>query len=737
MTRCCRNVRSTLGSLLVLMLIGTAAQSQGADVSAKERSLRGAFREAPFRFRMKRNIHNIPLGEGEQEALIKETLAEGWGGFAFNVPFNEYLTARGMEATKTFCELAKAKGMDLWLYDERGYPSGNAGDLVIKEDPSWECMGIFFIDANVSGGASSIEMPPGRPVQVVAFPVKGGTPDFTAPRDLMAYVDGEQLGWEAPTGEWKVFAASKDVLYEGFQAGDKGGGKLGARYPSLMIPQVTEAFLRITHERYAEYLGDDLGKYFTSTFTDEPSLMALQFHRYKYKHGLVPWHEVLSETMARRYGYRPEEKLVQLYFDEGPVGQQVRYQYFKTVGDLFSENYFGAISKWCEAHGFESGGHLLLEESMVAHVPLYGDIMQCFRAMHAPGIDILSCMPEQMPVHTPKLASSAAELEGHGLVMSEPCPVADRRFKGGETPAPSVRGHLNMLLQGGVTDFNCYLRLRNFDRAGKNEINKYVARINMLLQGGHTAADVGLLYPIESLWTRFTPRYHQVRGWKGVSGATDRVNTVDQTFQAVSRVLFEKRWEYLHVDGKALVDSRVERGELVHGPLRFKVIVLPFVDTLPAGAWARLLEFVAQGGKLVAIGEMPMNSDTEFPDAKVRDAFAGVFGQNPNAVFRADWKAAALDDLLSGWLRKPVRLTDETQPLRLAHKKIDQRDVFFVMNDSKARVTATVTFATDGDLEEWDPATAKIRTVSNTTEIQLEPYHGRVYRTPFVPIRLR
>jgi hypothetical protein len=49
---------------------------------------------------------------------------------------------------------------------------------------------------------------------------------------------------------------------------------------------------------------------------------------------------------------------------------------------------------------------------MIAHVPFYGDIMKCFREMHAPGIDILSCFPENMPVHTPKLASSAAELMG-------------------------------------------------------------------------------------------------------------------------------------------------------------------------------------------------------------------------------------------------------------------------------------------------------------------------------------
>lgn len=725
-----RNTGPALRLIVVAASLATGSLAGSEVDGSNDHALQTAFREAPLVYRLNRNIHNFPLDRAGQEALIHETLGAGWGGFALNVPFREYLTDVGMKATRAFCERAKANGMELWLYDEHGYPSGNAGDRVIKENPAWECMGIFFIHADISGGESTIEMPPGKVIQLVAFPMAEGKPDFTEPTDLLPRLEGSTLVWNAPAGDWKVFAASKDVLYEGFQACVKSpGGKLGARYPSLMIPEVTEAFLRSTHDKYAEHLGDDLGKYFKSTFTDEPSLMALQFHRYKYKHGLIPWHEIVSATIAGRHGYRPEDRLVEFYFDEGPAGQQVRYEYFKAIGDLFSENFFGAISNWCEKHGFASGGHLLLEESMVAHVPLYGNIMQCFRAMHGPGIDILSCLPDEMPVHSPKLASSAAELAGNTLVMSEPCPVADRRYPGGETPASSVRGHLNMLLQGGITDFNCYLRLKNFDRAGQNEINKYVARINLLLQGGHTVADVGLVYPIESLWTKYTPRYHRVSGWKAVSGASDAVNVVDQAFQGVSRMLFERRWEYLHLDSQAVADGRVQDGILVHDALRFKVIILPIVNTLSAEAWERLLEFVKQGGKLVAIGDMPLNSESKFPDAAVRDAFADLFASRENAVFMAEWEPDALDKLLNTWFDKPVKLADESQPVRIAHKAVNGRDVFFVMNDSDKAVRAQVTFRTAGPLEEWDPATGEVRPAPAGGNLELGVYHGKVYRS--------
>lgn len=694
-----------------------------------ETDLKTSWQDPPPEFRMKRNLHNFPLDPSGQDSLIELTLDNGWGGFALNVPFSDYLTDEGMKATKRFCEKAKVKGMDLWLYDEKGYPSGNAGDLVIKEDPTWESMGIYMKDSTVNGGSIRFLMPPGEVIYMLAFPVLEGKTEYGNPTNVQKYIKGSHMEWDAPEGSWNLFAATKYVLYEGFQAYEKGGSKMGSRYPSLMMREVGDAFIRTTHDKYAAYMGEDLGKYFTSTFTDEPSSMAMQFHRYNLNHAVIPWKEVLTEEMEDRYGYAPEEKLVELYFDEGPEGQKVRYQYFKTVGDLLAENFFDPIKAWCEAHNISSGGHLLLEETMIAQVPLYGNIMQSFRSMHAPGIDILSCFPDEMPVHSPKLASSAAELMGYTHVMGEPCPVADRaKLEGKETPAELVRGHLNMLLQGGVTDFNCYLQLSNSDQDEKNEFNTYVGRINLLLQGGHTASEIGVVYPIESLWTKFTPRYHRVRGWKEVEGATEAANRVNQSFIDVSRFMFDHRWEYTHLDAQALMDGVAGNGTLNIDPFQFKVIVLPSVNTLPEDAWKNLKKFAEMGGKIVFIDEVPVNSDKNFPDQELTDSFAKLLSEDENVAYMEELKIRELDDLLNGWLVKAIKLDDELLDLGVAHKKISGRDVFFVLNDSQEEIRTAITFKTRGNLEEWDPDTGRISSFPNGSEVVLKPYHGKIYR---------
>ena len=724
-------------NLLTIAVLGSLAGLCSLCTRTSDPALREQFLVPPLEYRMNQNLHEFPLDDKGQDSLIRAYLDNGYGGFSINVPFGHYLTEEGMNATLRFARKARAAGMELWLYDEHGYPSGNAGDLVINTNPDWEAMGLFFDDTIVKEGPLEFMLPRGRQEMVAAFPVVGGRVDYSRKTDLMGRVEGPLLQWEVPKGEWNVFAVSKDYLYDGFQISQKPGSGAGPHYPSLLIPEVTETFIRITHETYARYMGKDLGKYFTSTFTDEPSTMALPFEWYAWS--VIPWHEVLSDRMFEHFGYRPEEKLVELFADEGPAGQQVRYQYFFTVAELITQNYFRPIREWCEEHHFRSGGHLLLEESMMAHVPLYGNIMQVFREMHAPGIDILSCYPKFMPVHSPKLASSTAELTGNQLVMSEPCPVMELFTLGDEPPAEAVRGHLNMLLAGGVTDFNNYLRLTRSDQAERIEINTYVGRINLLLRGGYTRSDIAVVYPIESLWTVFTPRPMKVvdglfrdpdvPGWDTVAGGAQRAIQIEQAFRNVSRFMFANRWEYNYIDARAIMESKVENGVLVHGQLRWKVIVLPAVTTLPEDAWARLGDFAASGGRIIALEMMPENSDRHFPDPDVRNGAAKLFTENKHAVFLEAWSHARLEEILEGWLSKAVSLEDESLDLRIAHKNVHGKEVFFIINDSPVTTTTTITLKARGRLEEWDPATGEIRRVSRKTEIELKPYHGKIYRS--------
>lgn len=694
---------------------------------ARNTALRKDFADPPLGFRMNQNIHNVPMNPAGQDSLIESYLKNGYGGFTSNVDFDHYLTDEGMKSFARFSRQIKKKGMSLWLYDEQGYPSGNAGDRVIKSNPAWESMGLYEKDTTVEAGELLFRLPPGELVAAAAFPVRLDETGWESKINLDNSVQNGSLKWKVPAGTWKILTVTRYRLYENFQACAKDAGKLGANYPSLMLPEVTRKFIELTHEAYRKYLGDDLGAWFVSTFTDEPSLMAVPFGLFPWS--VIPWVGLLSDEIQKRYGYRPEEKLEYLFIDEGPRGQEVRYQYFSTMADLIVNNYFKPIREWCRKYNFKSGGHLLLEETMMAHVPLYGDAFRCLQEMDAPGIDVLSCFPALTPVHSPKLASSAADLSGATRVMCEPCPVADRISLGGpETPADHVRGFLNIQLLGGVTDFNNYLQLSNSDQEEKKEFNTYVARIAMLLRGGFTKADIAVVYPIETMWTRWIPEPVSVTGWDSVSGGNPGAVRVEQAFRNVSRFLYRHRWEYQYIDSKAILASEVRDGKLIHGRLEWKVVILPAVNTLPADAWKKLALFAKSGGKVISLDAFPENSESLFPDQAVVSLGREIFSSTGQSTLLHDWTPSGLDGLLVKFLHKDISLGDETLPVRYCHRMIDGQDCFFLINDSDKRISTSVEFAENPACTEWDPATGKTRLVRGTFTLDLLPFHGKVYR---------
>ena len=72
-------------------------------------------------------------------------------------------------------------------------------------------------------------------------------------------------------------------------------------YINLLSQQATYEFARLTYENYAAHFGPDLGKWFESTFTDEPSLMSCFLKPMPY--GVLPWEENFADIFRQRRGY--------------------------------------------------------------------------------------------------------------------------------------------------------------------------------------------------------------------------------------------------------------------------------------------------------------------------------------------------------------------------------------------------------------------------------------------------
>ena len=710
----------------------------------EDRPLAERFADPPAATRILKIVHSLPDAAEQQSMLLLGLASQGFGGIVTNVSFTNYLQDEGKwQAFAAGVAKAKAGGMALWLYDEHGYPSGTAGGLVLRDHPEWEARGLLIADATTTGEAVVLPVPPGELRLLAAYPVTAAGLDLGGRVDLRPLARDGKLEWTPPVGAWHVFAITESTLYEGTHSEISLALKLP--YTNLLMPEPTARFLELTHGGYAKHLGPDLGKFFAATFTDEPSLMSRFFRRMPYR--VLPWAPALPTEFQRRCGYAIEELLPALVAD-CPATARTRYDFWNTVADLLAENYFGQIQTWCREHGLPSGGHLLAEERLLDHVAFYGDFFRCVRRLDAPSIDCLTSLPASVPWRIARMIGSAADLDGNTLTMCETSDHSQRHRKPGDDRPPvpigeeQIRGTINRLLLGGINTITSYYSFRDLAPEQLVRLNEWTGRCATMLKGGHQVADIAVLYPVHSVWPRFEP---------AAIGSTHspRAATIQRIFEQATDILYKARRDFAFVDAPTLAASTAADGALRFRDSAWRILVLPGADTLPRAAWEGIERFWQSGGAVVALGALPANSATQFPDPAVADLAARMFGPGegvravgqPNgglAIYLPGGTEALLATVLASVIEPDVTVEPTDVPIRVTHRRIDGRDVYFLVNDSGKEARATARFAATGQGTLWDPASGKSRAMDDSTaELRLEPYGAILVSFPQARARQR
>jgi hypothetical protein len=724
-----------MGPLLTLLPASIAEEQ--TMLPQDDRPFAERFADPPASCRILKIVHSVPDKPNDQDMLFRSLISQGFGGVVCNVSFTDYLTSE--EKWTAFVRgvtEAKKLGMALWVYDEKGYPSGTAGGLTLRDHPEWEARGLLIAEADSTGGAVTLDLPPGQLVSAAAYPLKDGVIDTGGAVDLAGSVRDGKLTWEALQGQWRVMAITEDFLYEGTHASMSLADKL--HYIDLLDPAPTKRFIELTYGGYAKHLGNDLGKYFIASFTDEPSLMNYFMRPMPYK--VLPWSPNLAEEFQRRRGRALAPLIPALVTDAGPETAQARYDFWLTIGELVSESFFGQIQEACGKLSLRSGGHLLMEEGIRNHVALYGDFFRCLRRLDAPSIDCLTSIPEQVPWQIARLVGSAADLDGRPYTMGETSDFAQRyRPKGDERPVievteAQIRGTCNRELVGGINTITSYYSFYGLSAEELRRLNEWIGRCATALRGGHQVTDLAVVYPVESLWTRFTPA-------RQGPTASNSAAELDGIYNAVSNGLYAVRRDFTYIDSRTLAEARVEDGALVHGDLRWRVVVLPCVDTLPDEAWLNLRELWRQGGAVIAAGARPANSAREFPSPRIEELGNEMLGTTDDLHVNANDRGGAgvylphsatalLATVLDSVIEPDLATAGGASPLRVTHRRLDDHDVYLVINDAPQPVEATVSAAVTGAGELLDPASGKTTPLASGEEVKLslEPYGGALLR---------
>ncbi|MBQ9150722.1 MAG: hypothetical protein IJX72_00620 [Clostridia bacterium] len=119
-----------------------------------------AFMDPANEYRALNIEHGYPGGSiAERVQQLKDL---GFGGVATNDPFTDsYLQSpESLSRFNDFLQALHAEGLRVWLYDEKGYPSGSAGDLTCAGHPEYEAVRLTQITVKGSGsGEASVALP--------------------------------------------------------------------------------------------------------------------------------------------------------------------------------------------------------------------------------------------------------------------------------------------------------------------------------------------------------------------------------------------------------------------------------------------------------------------------------------------------------------------------------------------------------------------------------------------------
>ncbi len=254
-----------------------------------------------------------------------------------------YLSDRWFDLFIHACECAKRLGLTVWIYDEDGYPSGNAGGRVQKDRPDLRQKRLEFAYA----------------------PTDPDAPCFAA-FDATTYVRLDERAAPRGTPALRFTLRVVDGHVDTFSR------------------ESAERFIAITHEAYARRASRFFGDPVEVVYTDDESFQVCWT-------GGIPWSEALDAEFARRHGHALADILPQLVEDL-PGASEARLRFYALARELFLENFIRPQADWCARHGLAYAGHLCGDEGPTAtSVKNFGTAIPYLLAEDIPSIDDYLC----------------------------------------------------------------------------------------------------------------------------------------------------------------------------------------------------------------------------------------------------------------------------------------------------------------------------------------------------------
>ncbi len=522
----------------------------------------------------------------------------GFGGYFMHVRTGletPYLGDEFNENVRACIDSSRKLNMLSWLYDEDRWPSGFAGGKVTANKAY---RGRYLLFTKVERTEKPVFDEKGRLLEgnklLARYSVHAFFGRILSYRRLRDDETASGSTWYA------YLKVIKPETWHNNQA-----------YVDTMNKEAIDLFADITYGNYAKHFPDAMGKECRAIFTDEPqvyrakdfpSALSLSFER--------AWTDDFEVTYREKYDEDILDFLPELFFEpKSGVLSAVRYRYFDHVADRFAEAFCDNLGAKAREVGLEFTGHLMEEPTLLSQTRAVGETMRCYRGFGVPGIDMLCSRYE---FTTAKQCQSVVHQYGKEGMLSELYGVSRwnyefRNYKlhGDWQAALGVTlrvPHLSMMSMKGEAkrDYPASIFYQSpwYEKFGL--VEDHFGRVNTALTGGKAVTDIAVIHPVESYWLLWGTCERNMR----------LKQKTEKRFADLTEWLVKSGLDFDFIDESLLPELNKEGDyPLTVGQMQYKVIVIPSCLTLRQTTVERLEKFVANGGKLIFAGDLPLYMD--------------------------------------------------------------------------------------------------------------------------------
>ena len=671
------------------------------------------------------------LGSAVDEANLTREIAAldaaGFGGVEVTVIYGArgaesayipYLTPRWAEVVRHAAAEASRRGMGLDLPQGSGWRIG--GPPVQPTDANQSL--AVTVDSVRGGERWERDVTARRIDAIVAVDEHGRRVRIEAPST-------GPVRWQAPAGRWTVYTAGTRFSGDNVKRPAPGG-----EGPALdpYSAAATERYLRMFAERTRAWPRGTIRSYFHDSFeyTGDASRELFPFFRQR-----------------RRYDLADELPALAGRGDTAHVAR-VQSDYRQTLDEMLREHFVTKLTSWSH-----SRGALMREQAHGSP----GNLLDLYAASDIPETEIFGVIgsADADPLIN-KFASSAAHVAGRRLASAESFTWLGEHFTG--TLAHMKQAADGMFLAGinhlvyhgtayspSTAEWPGWQFYASMDLNPRNAIwrdlpafNRYVARVQSVMQEGIADGDVLLYWPIWDNWHDPSRRRMDFR-------VHDPVWFNGRPFGKLARALHLNGVGVDYVSDRQLeANVSVAGGRLRAAGGRWSAIVVPNARLMPPATFSRLLALARSGATVIFLGSLP----SDVPGAsRVEDRRAALSAAQRTLTWRDSsgyriapvgrGRVLAGDDIepllaAAGVRRDPI---GDQSGLRVVRRSVgDERRYFAVAHAPVDRWIDVE--GSPAAIALLDPMTgrtglARLRTLSGRTQafVQLAPGSSLLVRT--------